>query len=65
MEIAAGKADEAAGLAPGNEDNAAGGDFNPEKPCLPLSPDVIIVSAEGRKRKWEIHPFKKWRAWKL
>ena len=33
--IAASKADEAAGLSPGNEDNEAGGHFGPEKPCCP------------------------------
>ena len=31
-----GKADEAAGPAPGNEDNAASVWFSPEKPCFPL-----------------------------
>ena len=30
------KADEAAGLSPGNEDNTAGRHFSPEKPCGPL-----------------------------
>ena len=31
------KADEAAGLTPGNEENEADRCFSPEKPCLPLS----------------------------
>lgn len=30
------KADEAAGLSPGNEDNTAGRHFRSEKPCGPL-----------------------------
>lgn len=37
--MAAGKADEAALLTQGNEDNEAGCYFRPEKPCLPLSTD--------------------------
>ena len=32
-----GEADEAAGLAPGNEENKADRCFGPEKPCFPLS----------------------------
>ncbi|ALP93959.1 hypothetical protein IB211_01568 [Intestinimonas butyriciproducens] len=36
------KADEAAGPAPGNEDNEAGCDFCPEKPCWPLSTEDIV-----------------------
>ena len=38
----AGKADEAAGLSPGNEDNAADVCFSPEKPYFPLSIDGTI-----------------------
>ena len=34
--MAASKADEAAGLAPGNEDHEAGCYFSPEKPYCPL-----------------------------
>ena len=34
--------DEAAGLSPGNEDNAASICFSPEKPYFPLSIDGII-----------------------
>ncbi len=37
------KADEAAGLSPGNEDNAVSSRFSPEKPCCPLSTDGISV----------------------
>ncbi len=37
-----GKADEAAGLTPGNEDNAASAYFYPERPCLPLLTDGVI-----------------------
>ena len=39
----AGKADEAAGLSPGNEDNAASICFSPEKPYFHLSIDGIYV----------------------
>ena len=38
----AGKEDEAAGLAPGNEDNAASACFSPEKPCFPLSSEGMV-----------------------
>lgn len=38
-EIAASEKDEAAGLPPGNEDDEAGCDFSPEKPCLSLFTD--------------------------
>lgn len=41
--IGAGQADEAAGLAPGNEDNAASAYFYPEKPCFPLLTDGTLV----------------------
>ena len=37
----AGEADEAAGLAPGNEENEADCCFSLEKPCLPLSTEGI------------------------
>ena len=40
-ETAASEDDEAAGLAPGNEENEAGCYFSPEKPCLPLSIEGI------------------------
>ena len=39
--MAVSKADEAAGLSPGNEDNEAGGYFSPEKPCCPLFTEGI------------------------
>jgi len=39
-----GKADEAAGLSPGNEDNTASGCFSPEKPCCPLPGEGILRS---------------------
>ena len=45
--MAAGKADEAAGLAPSNEENEAGDYFSPEKPCLPLSIDGLPYHVTG------------------
>ena len=47
----AGKADEAAGLTPGNEDNAAGGLSGPEKPYCPLYTEGMFcrdLPPEGR-----------------
>ena len=41
--IVADKADEAAGLAPSNEDNAVSGNFNLEKPYCPLSIDGRVI----------------------
>ena len=46
----AGKADEAAGLTPGNEDNAASICFSPEKPCCPLSIEGIISKKAGARK---------------
>ena len=44
------KADEEAGLTPGNEDNAVRRKICPEKPCFPLSTDGIN---KGENEKWE------------
>ena len=41
--MAAGKADEADGLSPINEDNDAGGCSGPGKPCGPLSADAKFI----------------------
>jgi len=54
--IVADKADEAAGLAPSNEDNDVSGNFSPEKPYYPLSIDGIesylnLLFIHGRKPK--------------
>ncbi|SFP84153.1 hypothetical protein SAMN05216343_11623 [Oscillibacter sp. PC13] len=43
--MAASKADEAAGLAPGNEDHEAGCYFSPEKPYCPLFAEGICVKS--------------------
>ena len=40
--MAAGEADEAAGLTHGNENHEARSYFDPEKPCVPLSADGIV-----------------------
>ena len=60
VKIAASKADEAAGLSPGNEDNEAGGHFGPEKPYCPLftedkdlqehDPSHLVADRNGRYR---------------
>lgn len=52
----AGKADEAAGLTPGNEDNAAGVCFSPEKPCLPLSIEGIFLALWQHDKLKKFYP---------
>ena len=52
--MAAGKADEEAGLAPSEEENEAGSNFSPEKPCLPLSIDGIMFSLLRGNRQFQI-----------
>ena len=53
--------DEAAGLAPGNEENEAGGRFRPEKPCLPLSTEGTYQrKRQNSLREVRLYLFGKW-----